>query len=205
VNFQGVEIDWIGHATFKIKKDIIIYTDPFVLVPEMEKADIILITHDHHDHCSPEKISQLAKTDTAVVAPQSCLMKLKQFNLTIMKVGDKKTIKGIEIEAVPAYNIGKPYHPKDSDHIGYVFDVGIKIYHAGDTDFIPEMKEIQCDIALLPAGGTYTMNGKEAADATKIIKPKAVWPMHYGTIPGTQCDLQQFKKELLGTGILVLQ
>lgn len=190
--FDDVEITWLGHATFKIKKDIVIYIDPYVVPEEAEKADIILSTHGHFDHCDKEAIEKISKEETVVVAPEDCAKKFK--NGRSVNAGDVLEIKGVKIEVVHAYNKNKPFHPKGSG-FGYIVEVGgLRIYHAGDTDFIPEMRDVKADIALLPVGGTYTMDMKEALEAVLAIKPKYVVPMHYGYLKETKADPEKFKK-----------
>jgi L-ascorbate metabolism protein UlaG (beta-lactamase superfamily) len=193
VNRMLEKIKWLGHASFKIAGPPVIYIDPWKLT-DGEKADIILITHSHHDHCSPEDIAKIQKEDTIIVSTQDSAAKLKG-TVKIIKPGDKIKIKDLEIEAVPAYNINKSFHPKDNGWVGYVISMaGVRIYHAGDTDLIPEMRDIKADIALLPVGGTYTMNAEEAARAANTIMPQVAIPMHYGTIIGSIKDAEKFRR-----------
>jgi len=186
-------IHWLGHASFKITDEEIIYIDPYQ-IKDKEKADIILVTHDHFDHCSTEDIKKILKSDTFIVGPKKIDKILKERIKTISP-GEKINIKGIEIEGVASYNIGKSFHPKGEENLGFIITIkNTKIYHAGDTDFIPEMKDIKADIALLPVGGTYTMDAKEAAKAANIIKPKIAIPMHWGSIVGSKEDAEEFKR-----------
>ncbi len=190
-------IHWLGHDTFKIEGEQIIYTDPFK-IKKTDKADIILITHDHHDHCSPEDVKKVQGPDTVIVTTADCAAKL-QGNIKIVKPGDKIEIKGITVEAVASYNTNKQFHTKDRDWVGYVFTVkGQTIYIAGDTDHIPEMKNIRADIALLPVSGTYVMTADEAVRAALDIRPKIAIPMHYGSIVGTKDDARKFAEKLKG-------
>jgi len=206
MNYEGIEITKIAHDCFKVKKGIVIYIDPFQLSDNEEKADIILITHEHFDHCSIADIKKIIKDSTKLVAINECLSKLNQFennNLKIVKPGSKLAINDIGIEAVPAYNIDKfrspniTFHPKEDGHVGYILTInGKRIYHTGDSDVIPEMKEIKnIGIMLVPVSGTYVMTWKEAANAVRIIKPKIAIPMHYSTVVGSEKDAEKFKQE----------
>lgn len=191
-------IKWLGHDTFKIIGEKVIYTDPFQ-ISKPDKADIILITHDHYDHFSPDDIKKLLKDDTVLVIPKDCSGKIKAKEI-VVKPGDKINVEGIEIEVVPSYNTNKNFHPKDKGWVGYIFKVsGKRIYIAGDTDYIPEMKTFKdIDIALLPVSGTYVMNADEAVQAALDISPKLAIPMHYGSIVGSEKDAQYFAEKLKG-------
>jgi L-ascorbate metabolism protein UlaG (beta-lactamase superfamily) len=196
-----IHVKWLGHASFQIRtEDRIIYVDLKKygkVVETSEKADVILVTHNHGDHCSPPKIQKLRKKDTVVVAPKDCASRIGG-NVKTLKPGEKTTVNGVTIEAVEAYNIkrfkpsGKPWHPKGYG-VGYLIEAeGKTIYHAGDTDFIPEMRSIRnVDLALLPTGDKYTMDNAEAAEATLMIKPKIAMVMHTW-----DKDRQEFKKKV---------
>ena len=190
-------IRWLGHDTFKIVGEKIIYTDPFK-IKKSDRADIILITHEHYDHCSPDDIKKIQGPDTVIVATPDCAGKLSG-NVKTVKPGDKITVEGISIEAVPSYNTDKQFHTKASNWVGYIFTVnGQKIYIAGDTDYIPEMKSFTVDIALLPVSGTYVMTADEAVQAALDIKPKVAIPMHYNSIVGSEKDAGAFAEGLKG-------
>jgi len=187
-------ITWLGHDSFRIHApEGVIYIDPWKL-SDAEPADLILITHEHHDHFSAEDVKKLRKPDTTIVSVAAVTKELKG-DVRIVKPGDSLTVKGIKIEAVPAYNPAKQFHPKAAGHVGFIITAGgRRIYHAGDTDVIPEMANIQTDVALLPVGGKYTMTASEAAQAANLIKPKVTVPMHWGGIIGTRADAEAFKK-----------
>jgi L-ascorbate metabolism protein UlaG (beta-lactamase superfamily) len=190
-------IHWLGHDTFKIIGEKVIYTDPFRIRNE-DEADIILVTHEHYDHCSPEDIEKVKGADTVIVATPDCAEKLSG-DIRTVQPGDSITVKGIDIEAVPSYNVNKKFHPKANSWVGYIFTVGgERIYIAGDTDYIPEMKDFRVDIALLPVSGTYVMTAEEAVKAALDIKPRVAIPMHYDSIVGTAEDADRFSKALKG-------
>jgi len=198
--WQGVTLRWLGHAGFQVEDEgLVIYLDPYLLPEKPEKADIILVTHGHFDHCDVEKINLLLKNDTTIVAPPSCASKLGG-DVVEVKPGDSLNVRGVPVEAVDAYNVdkfaspGKPYHPR-GEGVGYILTLGgVRVYHAGDTDAIPEMEGLKVDIALLPIGGTYTMDESEAASAVAVLQPKFVVPMHYNTLDQTRADPQVFKR-----------
>ncbi len=198
---DNVIIKWLGHAGFMIKgEDKIVYIDPYSL-PEYidfeDRADLILITHDHYDHCSQEQVQKLWKGDATVLVPESCELRFVGDTRSV-NPGDhfdeELKVKDFEIEIVPAYNIDKQFHPSGKG-VGYIITIDdIKIYHAGDTDLIPQMNKISADVALLPIGGTYTMDEVEAAEAAAVISPRVVIPMHYGMIDGTEADPELFRE-----------
>lgn len=196
-------IHWLGHDTFKIVGEKVIYTDPFK-IKKKDEADIILITHEHHDHCSPDDVKLVRGPNTVIVTTSDCAKKLTGKVKTV-KAGDKINVEGVEIEAVPSYNTNKQFHPKANGWLGYIFTVrGRRIYIAGDTDYIPEMKGFKVDIALLPVSGTYVMTAEEAVKAALDIKPKIAMPMHYGSIVGSEADAKRFAEGLKGKVEVVL-
>ena len=200
----GVEIDWLGHAGFLIKNSKIIYVDPYQISVGLPKADIILITHSHYDHCSIADMEKIVKDGTRIIAPADCPSKFRRFNcaikLEIIEPLHELDIDDVRILAVPAYNIDKPFHPQNESWVGYVIKTnGVVVYHAGDTDKIPEMQKITGHkqngnklIALLPVGGRYTMDVDEALDAAKMLRPDFVAPMHFGSVVGLEEDAKDF-------------
>jgi len=180
----GDYVKWLGHASFQIKAEgKTIYLDPYE-GEYRDKADIILVTHSHADHCNVSKINSVRKSDTIIIAPADCVSKIGG-EVRSIKPGDKILVGDVLVEAVEAYNYkrfsspGNPYHPKGFG-VGYLLTIGGKtIYHAGDTDSIPEMQNLKnIYLALLPTGGTYTMDNQEAVEAALAIKPTYVIPMH---------------------------
>lgn len=202
---MGVELlnhlRWLGHDSFVLEEPVTIYLDPWHLPEGLPKADIVLISHEHGDHCSPEDVAEVQSSNTVVFASEGAASQL-QGDVRIMHPGDEAKIAGITVRAVPAYNVdkfrapGRPFHPKEALHNGYLLEVGDeRLYFAGDTDFIPEMAEIVCDVALLPVSGTYVMTAEEAAQAAAMIAPRVAVPMHYGAgIVGTNEDAERFKE-----------
>lgn len=197
-------LHWLGHSSFRWEGSKTVYFDPYKLTASGKKADIILISHDHYDHCSKNDISKIATKDTVIVASTEAGEVLKETKalckeLIMMSPGDSRDLSGIKVRAVPAYNTNKEFHPKASKKLGFIITMdGVSIYHAGDTDFIPEMKGIRCDIALLPVSGTYVMTADEAARAALAIKPKVAVPMHYGEVVGSPADAEHFRDLLAG-------
>lgn len=206
--YQGIKIHWLRHAGFWIEFDNYnIYIDPYELFrTDYPKADIVFITHEHFDHCDPDSLKILVKSGTIIVMPEiakNCLKGIKDVRIEIVKPNECRDLGIIKFCTIPSYNTtkfrapGKVYHPKEDGRVGYIIEIkGVRIYHAGDTDVIPEMKELEgkIDIALLPVSGTYVMTAEEAVDAVKLIKPKIAIPMHYGTIVGTVKDAEKFKQ-----------
>ena len=204
LEYQGVKLTWLGHDGFRIEDGQVIYIDPYKIGDVTKKASIILISHEHFDHCSIDDLKKIATPNTVIVAhaqSRNELSKLKVKEVRIVKPGDKLDVNGVNVETVPAYNVnkfrepGKPFHPKEDGKLGFVVTVKeVRIYHAGDSDHIPEMKGINPDIALLPISGTYVMTVQEALEATASIKPKIAIPMHYAAIVGSVKDAEEFKR-----------
>ncbi len=190
-------IHWLGHDGFRIDASKTIYFDPFQIAGG-PKADLIFITHEHFDHCSPEDVSKIQGPDTVIVTEKDSALKLTG-DVRVIKPGDSLMIDGVKIVAVPSYNTDKDFHPKKNNWLGFVVEVdGITVYHAGDTDFISEMKDLEVEIAFIPVSGTYVMRSDQAVEAALAIGPKLAIPMHYGSIVGSEQDARDFKDALEG-------
>ncbi len=187
-------LTWLGHDGYCLEAaGKVIYFDPFQLTtPDLAPADVLFITHEHRDHFSPKDIEQIVTEQTIIVTDTTVAQKLSG-NVTIVAPGDTVEIAGLLIEAVPAYNTNKSFHPKENGWLGFIVTVdGINIYHAGDTDYIPEMKHFRADIALLPVSGTYVMTASEAVLAALDINPEIAIPMHYDSVVGSSNDAHLF-------------
>ena len=191
------KIEWLGHDGFRINASKTIYFDPFQITGGPE-ADLVFISHDHFDHCSPDDVAKIQGEKTVVITEPNSAQKLSG-DVKTLKPGDTLEIEGVKIEAIPSYNTDKNFHPKKNNWLGFIVEVdGVRIYHTGDADFIPEMKSVAVDIALLPVSGTYVMNADQAVEAAQAINPKVAIPMHYGAIVGSEEDAQKFKQALEG-------
>lgn len=193
------------HSSIRINKEKVIYIDPFKIDKIYHDADIIFITHSHYDHYSEEDIKKIIKENTKIIVTndlqESVSNLINKENIIAVKPNEKYCIEGISFETIPAYNINKQFHPKQNNWVGYVIELnGIIYYIAGDTDITEENKQIKCDVAFVPVGGTYTMTAKEAASLVNIIKPKIAVPIHYGSVVGTKQDAIDFV-DLLDEGI----
>ena len=206
-SMETAHIHWLGHSAFRIEDGSTqIYIDPFKLPANLPKADIIFITHAHYDHFSVKDIARIKKDNTIIVATKDVTSKIGKGTLTVIP-GQKYIVGSLKVMTVPAYNLDKKFHPKGNNWIGYIITLsnGQRIYHAGDTDFIPEMQKITTDIALLPCGGTYTMTAQQAADAANIFKPKILIPMHWGEVVGSKADAEEVKKLFKGETVVKMQ
>jgi len=204
MKINGIELKWLGHAGFQIKNSKVIYIDPYNIKEGLEKADLILITHSHYDHCSFADLDKIIQEGTKIIAPPDCQSTIAKFNIPvkieIVEPNMELDLGEIKLSALPSYNIDKHFHPQNESWVGYVIKFeGVIIYHSGDTDVIPEMQKLtgykqpgKEFVALLPVGGRFTMSAEEAAEAASIIKPTLAIPMHWGSIVGTEEDAKEF-------------
>lgn len=195
------KLHWLGHASFRLDASKTVYFDPWKLAKNAKKADIIFISHEHFDHFSKDDLAIISTENTVFVTDKTVSRQLKgevkYKEIKALLPKDSIEIDGVKIQAVASYNLNKEFHTDDSQKLGFIVTIdGVSIYHAGDTDNIPEMKDYRCDIALLPVSGTYVMTADEAAEAALAIKPKVVIPMHYGDIVGSQADAERFQELL---------
>ncbi len=185
-------------SSIRIGTDKVIYFDPFRIKDAPHDADYIFITHAHYDHFSPEDIAKVRKADTAFICPESMQDDIKGLDVIDGYIiplipGGALTTPDFEVLTVPAYNTNKKYHPKANGWLGYIVTIdGVRLYVAGDTDVTDEAKAVECDIAMLPIGGTYTMTAQEAKELVKILSPAAAIPTHYGTVVGKPSDYDTF-------------
>lgn len=208
------DVEWLGHAGFRIKTRAgIVYIDPYRVDEAAPTADLILITHDHFDHFSRDDVLRLAGRRTTAIGPATVTEQLKGRTVSVAP-GETLELDELEVTALPAYNTnkldssGKPFHPRDAGWLGFVLrDGGRRIYHSGDTDVIPEMdRAAGVDVALLPVSGTYVMSPLEAAEAARRIDPAVAVPMHWGTVIGTEADAREFAEEAKSnTEVVILE
>ena len=193
-------ISIIHHSSIKFSDNIKIYFDPYEINENNNDADIIFITHNHYDHYSENDIKKIYNANTKFIITKDLEKELlnlgiKKENIVTVAPNNNYNVLDISFKTIPAYNINKPFHPKENNWIGYLINYNNFTYYiAGDTDITEDNKLIKCDVAFLPIGGKYTMNYKEAAELTNIIKPKIVVPIHYGLIIGTTEDATEFAK-----------
>jgi len=191
------KITLIGHDAVRLAGSKVVYIDPWKLPADMGgDGDLVLVTHDHYDHLSVPDVRKALKKGGKTMASEACRGKFPDadfFTLPYMK----HKIDGIDVYATAAYNNDKQFHTREMGHVGYIVTIdGVKIYHAGDTDAIPHMRDFECDIALLPVSGTYVMNPSDAVDAVNMLKPKVAIPIHWGDsdVVGTRADAETFKR-----------
>ena len=215
MEIDGIEIKWLGNAGFLIKTPKIIYIDPYNIKDGMEKADLIFLTHSHYDHCSVADIQKILKPETKIIMTADCQSSILRLDtpihFEIIEPNLEMTLGELKVSTSPAYNLDKSFHSKTEGWVGYLFKIkNLLIYHAGDTDKIPEMQKLtgykQGDkklIAMLPVGGRFTMTAEEAAEAAKLIQPDLAIPIHWGSVAGTREDAEEFKELCEESGIKV--
>lgn len=198
---NGIEV--FCHSSIRIKKDVTIYIDPYKIEKEYNDADYVFCTHEHYDHFSPEDIEKVIKEDTVIITVPNTLaetMKLQpdRRKIILVRPNESYDMKNIKFETTVAYNEHKLFHQKSKEWVGYIITInGEKFYIAGDTDDLPELENIKCDVAFVPIGGMYTMNHNEAANLINEIHPKVAIPTHYGLIIGSKEDAEAFKQEVI--------
>ena len=205
MHLDGIEIVWLGHASFLIQgAGSVVYIDPWKL-SSTQKADLVLVSHDHFDHCSPDDVAKVAGKDTLIITTQDCAAKFEG-SVREERAGAGVEHHGVKVEVVPAYNTDKNFHSQEKGWVGFIITIGGKrIYHAGDTDRIPEMRQLRpVDAALLPVSGIYVMTAEQAAEAARDIPAKVFIPMHYGDIVGSQQDAERFKALCEGLHVEIL-
>jgi L-ascorbate metabolism protein UlaG (beta-lactamase superfamily) len=196
------QVDWLGHAGFRVRAGrAAVYIDPY-RVDGGPPADLILITHGHYDHFSPQDVERLRGDDTVVVAPAAVAERVAGRVVSIApgEGVEDELVRGVDVRAIAAYNTSKRdpdgdlFHPPEAGGVGYVLNVqGEHLYHSGDTDVIPEMDQVVgVDVALLAVSGTYVMTADEAAEAARRIGPRIAVPMHWGEHIGTRADAEAF-------------
>lgn len=191
-------IEVLCHSSIRFNKGLIIYFDPFKINENYHDADIIFITHSHYDHYSEEDISKVIKDNTTIVVPKDLEDMVLQFgfakeHIIVVSPNEEYSVLGINFKTIPAYNTNKNFHPKSNEWVGYIVNLDQTTYYiAGDTDITEENRQVKCDVAFVPIGGTYTMTYSEAAELINEIKPQIAVPIHYGLIIGNKEDANNF-------------
>ena len=190
-------IEFVKHNSIKIKGSKTVYIDPYKIEEEYKDADYIFSTHSHYDHFSEEDIKKIIKPETKLIVVESSkedALKITE-NVYIVEPEKEYEIDKLSFCTKYAYNVDKQFHPRQNNWVGFIINLDSeKYYIAGDTDNIPELQDVECDVAFLPVGGTYTMNYEEAADLANTIKTKIVVPTHYGVIVGKEEDAIKFRE-----------
>ncbi len=198
-------LHWLGHASMLIngfdgQSGATIYIDPYLIPTAAPPADLILISHDHHDHCSPADIEKIITPNTVIMANERTARLLLPYDVTIIRAWQGGVrFENAVVRAVPAYTLGRASHTIEFGGLGFILSImRYDVYFAGDTDMIPEMEKISCDVALLPVGGETTMDSVQAAEAVKVLRPLYAFPIHYGReVPGTEMAGKRFCQQVL--------
>jgi L-ascorbate metabolism protein UlaG (beta-lactamase superfamily) len=181
--WAAAHLTWYRQSAFRIRSETgtAVFVDPWRVPASAGSADIILVTHPHHDHYDRKAIAGLSREGTVVILPRSCASEGQE----AIAAGETFSAAGIRVTGLPAYNQAKAFHPKGSNWLGYIVEVdGLRVYHAGDTDVIAEMRDLRPDIAILPIGGLFAMDWRAGVEAARIIKAGLAIPMHYGALLG---------------------
>jgi L-ascorbate metabolism protein UlaG (beta-lactamase superfamily) len=208
-------LEWLGHSGFRLQAGrALIYIDPYRVPEGAPQADLILVTHGHYDHFSPQDVERLTKRETWLVGPAAVAERVsgRVHSIAPGETLDDELVRGVHVRAVAAYNTskrdpdGRPFHPREAGWVGYEVNVqGERLYHSGDTDVIPEMDSVTgVDVALLPVSGVYVMTAEEAAEAARRIQPRVAVPMHWGEHLGSEDDARRFA-ERAGVEVRILE
>ena len=207
MNVDNIKIN--TQSSIRLELDKVLYFDPFKIEQSSHDADIIFITHSHYDHFDINSINNIKKDNTIIVVPKSMEKELENIDIKdiiYMNPNEETNIEDINIKTIPSYNKLKPFHPKRNNWLGYIVTYNnISYYVSGDTDKTEDNEKVQCDVALVPIGGHYTMDAKEASELLKIINPIVVIPTHYGSIIGNIEDAKILKDNLSDTDIDVIE
>ena len=215
MDIGDVKLKWLGHSGFLIENSRVIYIDPYQIKEGLPKADLILLTHSHYDHCSFADLEKIVRKGTKIIMTADCQSKITRFDfpvkMEIVEPGQELGLGNVRVVVFPAYNVDKHFHSREEGWVGYLIKIDdVIIYHAGDSDVIPEMQKLTGHkhsgkkfVALLPIGGRFTMSAEEAVEAAKVIKPDVAIPMHWGSIVGGKEDAEEFKELCEETGIEV--
>ncbi|MGC9130719.1 MAG: MBL fold metallo-hydrolase [Pyrobaculum sp.] len=204
--YRGLSISWLGHDSFRVVGEgAVLYIDPYQLQVGEPKADVILVTHEHFDHCDPPSIQRVLKPSTVVVAPRiakPCVSKAAR-NVLEISPGESREVGPVRVTAFPAYNLNKfrdpargvVFHPREDGRVAYLVEWGgVRLFHAGDSDFVPEFRQVVADVVFVPVSGVYVMTPQEAAEFVNAVVPKVAIPMHYGSIVASRREAEEFKK-----------
>lgn len=201
-------LEVLCHSSIRITGSKTIYVDPFRIKENYKDADYIFCTHSHYDHFSKEDIEKLLKDTTIIITVESskddAVEIVGKDRVIIVKPDNEYNINDLSFKTTYSYNLNKNFHPKENQWIGFIINLdGTKYYIAGDTDNIPEIQNVECDIALLPVGGTYTMTVEEAAKLANLINAKYVVPTHYGEIVGEKIVGEKFAKLVKNKDVII--